>query len=156
MSGMIDLTVAGLLEGIGEPFETFVETVSGSGTGGLDVPSTLSQAVKTKLISDLGGIHGIWKILLVGKHQQQSLSKFILVQHALQFLTCLDYTITIVAVDDENDALSVLEVMSPQWADLVLTADVPHGELNVLVFDSLDVETNCRNGRDNFTKLELV
>jgi hypothetical protein len=40
-----------------------------------------------------------------------------------------------------------LEVVSPQRTDLVLTTNVPHGELNVLIFDGLDVESyfppNC-------------
>jgi hypothetical protein len=31
--------------------------------------------------------------------------------------------------------------VSPERTDLVLTTDVPHGELNVLVLDGLDVET---------------
>jgi hypothetical protein len=30
--------------------------------------------------------------------------------------------------------------VAPQWPDLVLTSDVPNGERNVLVLDSLDVE----------------
>jgi hypothetical protein len=30
--------------------------------------------------------------------------------------------------------------MSPERADLVLASDIPYGELNVLVLDSLDVE----------------
>jgi hypothetical protein len=68
--------LAGLLEGVGEPFEALVETISRGGTGGLDVlngvlvaghilnlsvtyPSTLSQAVEAELISNLGGVHGI-------------------------------------------------------------------------------------------------
>ena len=39
-----------------------------------------------------------------------------------------------------------LEVMSPQWSDLVLTADVPHGEADVFVLDRLDVES-CKKTR---------
>ena len=81
------------------------------------------------------------KILLVGKDQEESISQLVLVEHALQLLTGLDDTVTIVAVDDEDDTLGVLEVMSPEGTDLVLTADIPDGELNVLVLDSLDVET---------------
>lgn len=81
------------------------------------------------------------KILLVGKDQEESISQLVLVEHALQLLTGLDDTVTIVAVDDEDDTLGVLEVMSPERTDLVLTADIPDGELNVLVLDSLDVET---------------
>ena len=36
--------------------------------------------------------------------------------------------------------LGVLEVVPPQRADLVLAADVPHGEADVLVLNGLDVE----------------
>ena len=80
------------------------------------------------------------QILLVGKDQENGVPQLILVQHALQFLSCLDDTVAIVGVDDKDDALRVLEVMPPEGADLVLATDIPHGELNVLVLDSLDVE----------------
>lgn len=80
------------------------------------------------------------KILLVGEDKEKSVSELVLVEHALQLLACLDDTVTIVAVDNEDDALRVLEVVSPEGTDLVLTTDIPHGELNVLVLDSLDVE----------------
>jgi len=80
------------------------------------------------------------QILLVSEDQEKRIPKLILVQHSLQLLASLDNTVTIVAVDDENDTLGVLEVMPPQRSDLVLTTDIPHGELNVLVLNSLDVE----------------
>ena len=37
--------------------------------------------------------------------------------------------------------LCVLEVMTPQRSDFVLTTDIPHGKTNVLVLDSLYIET---------------
>lgn len=80
------------------------------------------------------------QILFVGKHQEQGVPELILVQHALQLLTGLDNTVAIVAVHHEDDTLGVLEVVAPQGTDLVLTADVPHGELDVLILDGLDVE----------------
>jgi hypothetical protein len=88
--------------------------------------------VKTKLIGNLGGVHGVLyieelvscdlqsnkicayrQILLVSKDKQHCVPEFILIQHALQLLTSLDYTIAIVAVNDEDDALCILEVMPP-------------------------------------------
>lgn len=81
------------------------------------------------------------QILLVGKDKEKSIPELVLVQHALELLTRLNNTVAIVAVNDEDDTLGVLEVMPPQRADLVLTADIPHGELDVLVLDSFDVET---------------
>jgi len=119
--------------------------------------------------------HG--EILFVGKDKEQRVSQFILVEHALQFLASLDNTIAIVTVNDENDALGVLEVVSPKRSDLVLTTDIPDGELNVLVVDRLNVKaytdssfstvpmfedkwvcqrTDCGDRGDNFTQLQLV
>jgi len=150
------LVVSSLAEGVAEPLQTLIKTITRSGASGLDVPGALSQAMKTQLVCDLCGVHGVWQILLVGKDQKKSISELILVQHALQLLTSLDNTITIVAINDENDTLGVLEVMSPQRSNLVLSTNIPYGELNVLVFDSLNVETDCRDGCDNFTELQLV
>lgn len=83
------------------------------------------------------------KILLVGKDKEKSISQLVLVEHALKLLASLDNTVAIVGVDDEDDTLGVLEVMSPQRTDLVLTTNIPDGELDILVLDSLDVESYC-------------
>ena len=74
-------------------------------------------------------------------NQEQRVPQLVLVQHPLQLLARLDNTVAVIAVDDEDDALGVLEVMPPQRPNLVLPSDIPHGELDVLVFDRLDVET---------------
>lgn len=81
------------------------------------------------------------QILLVGENQEQGIPELVLVQHALQLLAGLNDTVSIVAVDHEDDTLGVLEVVSPQGTDLVLSTDIPHGELDVLVLDGLDVES---------------
>lgn len=81
------------------------------------------------------------QILLVGEDQEKSVAKFIFVQHSLQLFSCLDYTVSVVGVHHEDNALSVLEVVSPEWSDLVLTTHIPHGKLNVLVLNCLHVET---------------
>jgi len=145
-----------LSESLCEPLQTLIKTISGGSTGGLNVPGTLSQAVKTQLVCDLGGVHGIGQILLVGKNQENGIPELILVQHTLQLLSGLNNTVTIIAVNDEDDALGVLEVMSPQGSDLVLSTNIPDGELNVLVLDGLNVESNCGDGCDDFTELQLV
>ena len=93
-------------------------------------PGALSQAVETKLICNLGCVHSILqrsqyhsktcigsrltrKILLVGEDQEQGIPELILVEHSLQFFTGFDNTVTIVAINNEDDALSILEVVSP-------------------------------------------
>ena len=96
------------------------------------------------------------KILFVGENQEKCIAQLVFVQHPLQLLTCLDNTISIIAVDDEDDALSVLEVVSPQRPDFILSTDVPHRELNVLVFDSLDVEAYWEHGKLGFHRDQKV
>ena len=66
--------------------------------------------METKFVSDLSRIHRIRQILLVGKDQQECVPQFILVQHTLEFFTSFNDTFTIIRVNDEDDALSVLEV----------------------------------------------
>ena len=78
--------------------------------------------------------------MFIGENQQKRIPKLILVQHSLQFLAGLNHTIAIVTVNNEDNALGILEVMPPKRSDLVLPTDIPHGELDVLVFDSLDVK----------------
>ena len=52
--------------------------------------------------------------------------------------------------------LRVLEVVAPERSDLVLTADVPNRERDVLVLDRLDVETDCGDCGDDLAELQFV
>jgi hypothetical protein len=74
----------------------------------------------------------------------------------LQFLPGLDDTVSVVAVNHENDALGVLEIVSPQRSNFVLSTHVPNSELDVLVFYRLNIETNRGNRGDNFTESTVV
>jgi len=151
-----NLLMTSLAERACEPLQTFVETITGRSTSRLDVPGTLSQAVEAQLICDFSGVHGIGQILFVGENQKNGVSELILVQHTLQFFSGLDNTVAIVAINDEDDTLGVLEVMSPQGSDLILSTNIPYGELDVLVLDRLHVEANRGDGGHNLSKLQLV
>ena len=76
----------------------------------LDIPESVPQAVEPELVGDLRGVHSVRQVLLVGEDEQHRIPELILVQHPLQLLTRLRHTITVVRVDDEDDALGVLEV----------------------------------------------
>ena len=107
--------------------------------------------------------------LLSGQQlQKQQLPTAHLVQHPVQLVSSLADTITIVAVNHKDEALCVLKVMPPKRANLgagsangqpvrtevswpavsnpsgpylVLTTHIPHCEANVLVLNSLHVES---------------
>ena len=94
--------------------------------------------------------------LFVGKDQEHGVSQLVLLEHAVQLVAGLANSLAIVAVHDKDEALRVLEIVAPQRTDLVLAADVPHGEADVLVLDRLDVEADGGNGGDDLAQLELV
>lgn len=48
------------------------------------------------------------------------------------------------------------EVVPPQRPDLILPTHIPHGELDVLVRDRLDVESHCWDGCHVLVELELI
>lgn len=135
---------------------TLIQTITAGGASSLDIPSPLSKRVEAKLLCDFCSVHSVGQILLVGKHQKESIPKFILVQHSLEFLTSLRHTFSVVTVNDEDNTLGVLEVVAPERTNLVLSTDIPNCEGDVLVFNSLDVKSNCGDSGDNFTKLQLV
>jgi hypothetical protein len=90
--------------------------------------------------------------LLVGEDQEESISEFILVQHSLQLLSGFNNTISVIAVNHEDDTLSVLEVMSPQRSDFVLSTHIPNSELDVLVLYSLNIEADGGDSGDNLSE----
>lgn len=45
--------------------------------------------------------------------------------HATKFVFGFLDTVPVIAIHHEDQALCVLEVMPPQWADFVLTSDIP-------------------------------
>ncbi len=64
----------------------------------------------------------------------------------MQLLPRLVNSGTVIAVDDEDETLRAGEVVPPQRPDLVLSADVPYVEFDVLVGYGLDVEADGRDG----------
>jgi len=141
---------------IGEPVKTLIETVTGGGAGRLHVPLAGADVMEAELVGDLGDRHGLREILLVGEDEEDGVAELVLGEHLVELVVCLGDTLTIVGVDDEDEALSVLEVVPPEGTDLVLTSDIPHGEVDVLVLDGLHVEADCGDCCDDLTELQLV
>lgn len=142
-----------ILKGGRQPVEALVETVTGGGAGGLDVPLARAERVEAKLVSDLGNAHSVGEILFVRKNEEDGITELVLTKNLLQLEGSLINTLAIVRVDDVDNTLSVLVVVSPEGANLVLSTDIPHGEVDVLVLNCLNVESNGGNGGNNLSKL---
>ena len=63
--------------------------------------SLLSQFVTC----DFSGIHGVGQILFVGEDEENGFSEFVLVQHPIQLLASFTDSLTIVAVNHEDQSL---------------------------------------------------
>ena len=141
---------------VGKPVKTLIETITRRGAGGLHVPLPVADVVQPELVSDLSNAHGLREILLVGEHKKNSVAQLVLAEHLVELVVGLDDTLAVVRVNDKDEPLGVLEVVAPQRTDLVLTAHIPHGEVDVLVLNSLHVEPDGGDGRNDLTELQLV
>lgn len=63
------------------------------------------------------------------------------IYHFLEFILSFCNAFSVVGVNHKNQALGVLEVVSPQGPDLILTSNIPDSEANVFIFHRLDIET---------------
>ena len=60
----------------------------------------------------------------------------------MQLLSRFINPLPILTIDDEDETLSACVIVPPQRSNLILSADVPHVELYVLVGHGLNVETD--------------
>ena len=65
----------------------------------------------------------------------------------MQLLFRFVYPLPILAVHDEYETLRSSVVVSPQRSNLVLSTDVPHVELDILIRHRFDVETDWLKAR---------
>ena len=112
--------------------------------------------MEAELVGDLSDRHGLREILLVSKDEEDSVAELILGQHLVELVVGLGDTLAVVRVDNEDETLGVLEVVPPERTDLVLASHIPHGEVDVLVLDRLDVEADGGDRRHDLTELQLV
>merc|ERR1719382_288003 len=110
----------------------FLTSFAGRGAGRLDEPLAVAHVVQAELLGDLRRRHRVREVLLVREDEQHGVAHLILVQHLHELLTRVLRAVAVVAVHHEDEALRALVVVAPQRADLVLAADVPHGEADVL------------------------
>lgn len=83
-------------EGGREPVKTLVETVSGGGAGGLNVPLAGAEGVEAELVGDLADAHGVGQILLVGKDKEGGVAELVLTEHLLELLVGLSNSVSVV------------------------------------------------------------
>jgi len=141
---------------LGELADAFKKSISTDGAGALDEPGAAADLFEAEGGRDFGAIHGSGEILLVGEDEEDGVLELLFGEHLVELLLVLVDAVSIVGVDDEDEALGVLVVMSPELSDLIFANQVPDIELDVLVLNSLHVEANGGDGVHDLSEIELV
>jgi len=144
------------LDVVRKPPQAFKQSLSSCSAARHHIPHPLLQLCQPELLCNLGRRHRSWDILLVREYQEQRLLHFPIQYDAMKFLSCFVNARTVIRVNDEDKSLSSREVMPPKWSDLVLAADIPNVEFDVLVCYRFDVESDRRDCGDILIQLELV
>ena len=108
----------------------------------MDVPSSILDFTQFKSSHHFVSVHSELQILLVRVHEQGHSREALLAQKRSEFLVALLETHVISGIDDVDEAVSVIVVVLPVGADLALTADVPHVELEAVL-------SLCRVGKES-------
>lgn len=139
-----------------QPVKPFIQAGTIRSAARLNKPLPALKVGQSKSANNFSGGRGVGKVLFVSEDEYVCVAQLLLSHHFLEFVACLVETITIIGIHDEYDALCVLEVVTPQRTDLVLPADVPYGEVDVLVRHRLHIEADGGDGRYYLAKLQLV
>eukprot|EP00413_Alexandrium_margalefii_P015357 CAMPEP_0204533932 /NCGR_PEP_ID=MMETSP0661-20131031/12579_1 /ASSEMBLY_ACC=CAM_ASM_000606 /TAXON_ID=109239 /ORGANISM="Alexandrium margalefi, Strain AMGDE01CS-322" /LENGTH=327 /DNA_ID=CAMNT_0051540351 /DNA_START=136 /DNA_END=1118 /DNA_ORIENTATION=- len=139
-----------------QPIQALIEAVACRRTRRLDEPLAVAQVVQSQLLGDIRCSHRVRQVLLVGKHEDHRVAHLLLVQHLGELLPGVLDAVAVVAVHDEDQPVGALVVVAPERPDLVLAADVPNGEIQILVLNRLDIEADGRDRGNHLAKLKLV
>mmetsp|Transcript_114119 Transcript_114119/g.369105 ORF Transcript_114119/g.369105 Transcript_114119/m.369105 type:complete len:271 (-) Transcript_114119:23-835(-) len=145
-------------QGPRQPVQALVYALPRGRASALDEPVSASKLVQAKLLRELRGLHDIRQVLLVRQYQHCGVPHLLHGQHLGELLPGVLHTILVTAVHHEGGSLCahVVVVVPPQLAVLVLPADVPNCEVDVLVLHDLHVEAHRGDRRHDLTELQLV
>lgn len=90
-----------------------MKAFTGGGSGRLNVPWTLATASQAQFFDDFTGAHGLGQVLLISEDQEDGVTKFVFIEHSVEFVASDFNTITVVAINYENDTLRVVVVVTP-------------------------------------------
>lgn len=72
-------------------------------------------------------------VLLVGKDQDGAVEHERILDDGLELSRSFGHPLTVLRVDDKDEAVSVVEVVPPQWPQLLLASNIPYCKDDVLV-----------------------
>jgi hypothetical protein len=120
-------------EGIRKPFEPLIKAITTESICRLDIPLIACERMQTQLVCNFFDTHGIREILLVRKDKNSGVSQFFASNNSMKLFARFFNSLPVIAVDNKDQGICVLKIMTPERSDLVLTTDVPHSKVEVFV-----------------------
>ena len=99
----------------------------------LDVPGSVGDFVKLERVHDFRGFKSRLQILLVGKDEKGHFREQLLLHQLVQVTLHLLHAHIVSRVDDVDEGISLLVVVSPVGSNLTLTTDIPHVQLEAVL-----------------------
>jgi hypothetical protein len=95
----------------------------------IQIPNvTLTSLVQAKLVPELILAHSVGVVDLVAQHEEGSLAQVLHAEQRIELGLALGEALGVFGVDEENDTADFGEVVLPQAAGLLVTAQVESGE----------------------------
>ena len=139
-----------------KPIKTLTKAITSSRTCTLALPRPVRDRVETKTAAQVLWLDRVWKVLFVGIDKKNRITKLIFFKELVQFIASFVDPVDVIRVDDEDQTLCVVVVVSPQRPNTILTANIPDVEVEALVLNRFDIESDRRDCRHMLAKLQLV
>ena len=130
-----------------KPIKTLTKAITSSRTCTLALPRPVRDRVETKTAA---------QVLFVGIDKKNRITKLIFFKELVQFIASFVDPVDVIRVDDEDQTLCVVVVVSLQRPNTILTANIPYVQVEALVLNRFHIESDRRDCRHMLAKLQLV
>lgn len=137
-----------------KPIHAFADTPPINSRASHNTPIPIFQLAQLQRLTNLSGALCTGLVLFVGENQQRGVAQLLLIQHCRQLIRSGVQALDVGGIDYEDDCGRVGVVAAPVGPDARLASEVPHVEVEVLVGDGFNVETDGRDGGYDFADLE--
>lgn len=104
-----------------QPLHALLQTLAGASRARQDLPGSISEVVETQFRGEFCRRQGVQQVLLVGHQQHRDVRQLLLVQKLLQLDARLFHATTVSRVDDVNQSVRLVVVVSPVRTDRLLS-----------------------------------
>eukprot|EP00420_Gonyaulax_spinifera_P033728 CAMPEP_0197885860 /NCGR_PEP_ID=MMETSP1439-20131203/15210_1 /TAXON_ID=66791 /ORGANISM="Gonyaulax spinifera, Strain CCMP409" /LENGTH=151 /DNA_ID=CAMNT_0043505613 /DNA_START=210 /DNA_END=665 /DNA_ORIENTATION=- len=128
-----------------EPLHAILQPTPLRRAAGLYRPAAVFDFLEGQALRNVVSRQGLHQVLLVGKNEQWDSAELVLLQQLPQLGATLFQATAVRAVNHIDQSIRGLEVIAPVRPDALLATNVPHVQLETLMYQALDIEALSRH-----------